>query len=82
MRDIIVGKSISSNILVTIIKTDDGVSSVSTVVEGYFEASNARKLVMTSDSVLHCVYNRIEGGYSQMCHGYLTDNGESRHEEP
>ena len=40
-----------------------------------------RKITRTSDGVLHCVYNRSNGGYSQIYHSYSLDNGETWDEE-
>ena len=41
-----------------------------------------RKLARTSDGVLHCVYSRSDGSYSQIYHSYSTDGGETWTEEP
>jgi parallel beta-helix repeat protein len=51
------------------------------VAPGKLSQNNPRKLARTSDGVLHCVYSRSDGSYSQIYHSYSTDEGESWIEE-
>lgn len=75
--------SLSRDVLTRVVKAGDGekFGSVSMVAEGYLDISPARKLARTSDGVLHCVYNRTDGGVSQIYHAYSIDNGETWSEE-
>lgn len=42
---------------------------------------NGRKLARTSDEVLHTVYSRSDGSYSQIYHASSSDNGRTWREE-
>ena len=51
------------------------------VAPGDLGYSTPRNLARTSDGVLHCVYSRSDGSYSQIYHSYSTDGGETWTEE-
>ena len=44
--------------------------------------ANVMKIARTFDGILHCVYSRSDGLYSQIYHSYSADNGETWSEEP
>jgi len=51
------------------------------IAPGELSYNTPRKLARTSDGVLHCVYSRSDGSYSQIYHCYSSDGGESWTEE-
>ncbi|MBU1941651.1 MAG: hypothetical protein KKC68_07750, partial [Candidatus Thermoplasmatota archaeon] len=55
---------------------------VGTGILGAQAQANVMKLARTSNGILHCVYSRSDGLYSQIYHSYSSDNGETWTEEP
>jgi parallel beta-helix repeat protein len=45
------------------------------IAPGDLSYNSARKLARTSDGLLHCVYSRSDGQYSQIYHSYSSDGG-------